>query len=311
MRKIALVPYTVRVRPPNSKEYENLSSFGEDDKDALVAIRDILKELKAKNDAVEKHVLEITKVRWAITERRIEGIAESGEYGTETVIRDVNSWEVAHRKEVHHAEMLPFYFLFDLPETRDQGLLLLQRIGTFGIHGPFTDVLKVAFRALYPDYRLIINPLIPEDLLAQYLGTGGEVTQITFIKHSLSSDIANALGRRGGQKDGTMELAVKIREGGAAGIMARIRAYLSGKRKLQNLIELADETRFAYDTVKLKVAVDGQPRIVNLGDPKRLRADVNVSDQLKYEGGLPTFASTSQVAKELASEFLRNMYGTG
>lgn len=212
MRRFTLAPYTVRVRPPYSREYELLDSFGEKDDDLFAELRRIIGAMKATDNAAISQVLEITKIQVSVRGRIIEGIAESGEYGTETIIRDTKTWAVAHEKKAHHAEMLPFYFLLDLPEGRDKGILLLERIGTFGIQNSLTAVLNASFTKDFPERRIFVNPLVPEDLIDQYLGDDAELSEIRFIRHSLTGDIANHLGRTGNEKAGTMELSVKIRE---------------------------------------------------------------------------------------------------
>ena len=87
-----------------------------------------------------------------------------------------------------------------------------------------------------------------------------------------------------------------------------IRRYLRGQRELSNLLELQD-TRFHYDTVKLKVWLNGRYHTVDLGNPKRLRAAFDVSDDVKLLGGFPTFQSISEAATAKAADLSAQMYG--
>lgn len=239
----------------------------------------------------------------------MEGIVNSGEYGIESVIRDVNTWTVAHRKKTNHAEMLPFYFLFDLPEARTMGFLLLQRAGIYGIHSTLTTILGDLFMKKFKDYRLLINPLIPEGLMDQYLGKDSEMTEIRFIRHSLSGDISTGLSKQGKEKGGTMELIVKLKEKGDFPFRSNVRRVLSGQRELQNLIEL-QEVRFPYDNVKIKVRAGGEERLVDLGHPERLRAAYDVTDDVEFSAsGHPTYESIAKAAHDLLDDYIAGKYG--
>ncbi len=134
--------------------------------------------------------------------------------------------------------------------------------------------------------------------------------EIRFIRHSLSSDITDAMGD-GNQARGSMELVVKIKSAQRFPFERRIRRCLNGKRKVQELIEL-EETRFVYDNVKIVVKVGGRDRTVDLGNPKRLRATFDVTDRVQIgRGGHPRFESISEVAHEIMHDLENQLYGKG
>ena len=301
MKKITLAPYWVRVRPAFGREYENLGSF-RTDLDLCDVLAEDLATLQsnAADHKESQHVLEISE--FARTRRQIEGIVSVGEYGLETTIMDVKAWKVALKKKKHHADMMPFYFLFDLPEGHDKGVLLLQRTGIYGAYGTLTKALGSRLQTRIADYRLIINPIIPEGALEQYVGKNAKMAEIRFIRHSLTSDISNHLSGQHRQQQGHMELIVRLAESNQFPFQNQIRRYIDGKRSLQNIIEL-EETRFAYDNVKIKMKVNGTPRMVDLGHPERLRFAYDVSDQVvEAATGHPTFESMSEAAHAILEE---------
>jgi hypothetical protein len=307
MKRITLAAYSVRVRVPYSREYEKLSSFG-DDQDLFDFLWQQVNALSktVSNDKEAKHVLEAEELSTA--DRRIGGILNSGEYGIETLIRDVNTWNIALKKKKHHAEMLPFYFLFDIPENRDLGFLLLQRTGVYGIRHILSASLDKSFQKSHAEYRLAINPVVPEGAIEQYVGTNATMMEIRFIRHSLSSDITGALGK-GKQSKGTMELAVRLKDADRFPFRGNIRNYIDGKRKLQNLIEL-EEVRFPYDNVKIKMRVDGKETLVDLGHPERLRAAFDVTEKITYSpAGHPLPESISEVAHGIMDDLMTAKYG--
>ncbi len=298
----------IRIRPAYGREYEKLGSFGPDLDlfDVLGEDLALLKK-KASNNKEAKQVLETTDLE--VGDREIEGTVRSGEYGTETTIVDVNTWSVALKKKTHHAEMMPFYFLFDLPDESTEGILLLQRTGIFGVFHVITEVLGESLKRRLPDYRLAINPIIPSGAVEQYVGEGAKMTEIRFIRHSLSSDIANHLSGQSRQKMGRMELVVKLAEADQFPFQSQIRRYMNGKRSLQNLIEL-DDTKFAYDNVKIRMRSKGTEKLVDLGHPERLRVAFDVTDQVKMEpSGHPTRESMSAAAHDILSDLMAVKHG--
>jgi hypothetical protein len=309
MKRITLAPYAVRVKKAYTRrEYEITSSFSEDDDLCDILHRFLLGlSKKASLNKDLKQVLEAEDI--SLDDREIEGTLNSGEYGVEGLIRDVNTWKVTYRKKTNEAEMLPFYFLFDLPEARTKGFLLLQRTGVFGIHSALTSVLGALFTEEFPEYRLVVNPVVPQGLIDQYVGADAEMTEIRFIRHSLSSDISARLSASGREKGGTMELVVKLKEKGGFPFRSNVRRVLNGQRELQNMIEL-EEIRFPYDNVKIKVRVGGKDRVVDLGHPERLRAEYDVTEDLKFSpSGHPTFESIAKAAHDLLADHLAVIYG--
>ena len=301
VKRIALAPYSVRIRQVYGRDYEKLGSFATD-----ADLRDLLFEHLSRlqkqicHDKNAKQVLETADV--SVDERVIEGIVNSGEYGTETTIRDVNTWTVAHHKKRHHAEMLTFFFVFDLPEDEDSGFLLLQRTGLYGILHVLASVLDSEVRHRFPDYRLIVNPIVPSGLLEQYTGKDAKMAEIRFIRHSLSSDIAAHLTGGTKQTRGSMELVVKFKEANQFPFQTNIRRYLSGKRGLQELIGL-EETKFAYDNVKIMMRSEGKPKVIDLGHPERLRATFDVTDEISFlQSGHPDPNAMSRAAHRILDD---------
>jgi hypothetical protein len=308
-KKISLALYSVRVRPAYTREYETISSFS-DDADLFNHLQNALAgfHANASNNTAERQVFQVDRLHPSA--RRLEGIISSGEYGAESTIRDVNTWTVSYRKRTHDAEMLPFYFLLDLPEGRDKGLLLLQRTGILGIRHVLGPAIERVFRAEFDDYMLVINPIVPGDVLEKYIGRGSVMTEIRFIRNSLSADITNAIGR-GTQHDGSMELVVKLKETNGFPFQPQVRRFLQGRRRLQDLIEL-EETRFAYDNVKIRVRINGEEKIIDLGNPQRLRSAFDVTQDVRIApSGHPTFDSLSDAAHALMDDISANLYGTG
>ena len=193
----------------------------------------------------------------------------------------------------------PFYYLFDLPEGRNLGYLLVQRIGTRGVEGALIEALHDPFVRRFPNERLRMTPLISEKLV-QEMEKNKEVSEVKFVRHSVPRDLTTVIGPAGTeQTTGTMDLVFRIREHNVA--VAAIRRFVDSHRGTDNILEL-EKTRFPWDNVKIKVKSNGKERTMDLGDPNRLRASYDVTDQMEWQSsGYPTFDSISKAAREILS----------
>ncbi|MCW5979615.1 MAG: hypothetical protein KIT09_16170 [Bryobacteraceae bacterium] len=154
---ISLAMHHVRIRRVREKDFNQIDCFGDKDEDLFEAIHAILSTLvgSASDDKDAQQVLEVSKIQK--DRRQIYGIINTGAYGLRADVRDVRNNTVAYRKREWHADMMPFYFHFDLPKGRDKGILALQRTGMFGIHGPLSSCLTKELKQRFPDMVLALN----------------------------------------------------------------------------------------------------------------------------------------------------------
>lgn len=307
MTSISAAVHHVRVRRIREKVFDQIDCFGDDDSDLFEVLSEELAGLRqrAARDEVAQEVLEVSELR--TDGREIYGIIDSGAYGIESVLRDIRNNRIAYHKRPHHADMMPFYFHFDLPQGRDTGLLVLQRTGIFGIQHALSNSLSSAFRRRFPSHVLSFNLVLTKDVIEQYVGEESELTELHFIKHELSPDIADSIRRRP-PLEGSMDLALKFRSAGFP-LRQQILRVLRGQSPAQALFELVN-VNFAVDDVKIKTKTAGKSRTLNLGDPRKaLRADIDITENVTLSGGHPTLESIHAVASDIIHETWAKLYG--
>jgi hypothetical protein len=223
--------------------------------------------------------------------RTICGIIETGEYGSESKLRDADTQQIVHKRKIKEADMLPFYFLFDLPGGSEDGILVLQRTGMFGIRKVLATVIESWFNPKFPDFGLRF-----------------QVETIRFVGYDVPSDIADALKSHNKQFDGRVELVISARRGSFLPVKDRIRRFFNKEVELNKFIALK-ETKFKYQDVKLKTKVGRSTRTVSLGALKLLRSYYDITDDVKMDGatGHPAFDSIDGLAKGLASRVRKSM----
>lgn len=301
MAIISLSTYTIRVRN-EARKIVPLDNFcgGRDLLDLLRAHLTVLRT-QYTHDPEHKKLLRVSELR--DHDRKLEGIIETGEYGYESSLYDVDLHRVSYNRRACEAEMLPFYFLADIPTASDEGILVLQRFKQFGIRKIFAESFKAYLAAECPDFTVAMSPLIPEELVRQYL-RGGRIVKIRFVEFTVPTDIADAYDKGGHvEEGGHLELVLFARRNSHIPISRRVEQFLNNRRPINKLIELE---HFDYQNVKLEVDFEGTHRTVDLSNLHRLRAYYDVSTKVQLgTGGHPVFESISGVGKELLGDLGR------
>ncbi len=307
MRSILLSVQGVKVKELNGK-YQLLDSFSDNGADLHEVLQRFLK-LQEGMPYVVKETQQAFEVKEVHSQKRqIDGILEGGHFGTQSNIRNLDKWsEVAYKKKVRDVDPNPFYFLFDLPEGRELGFLLVQSMGTEGVQTSLAQMLHEQFIKEYPDDRIRYHRIVPEDLRKE-LATA-PLSEITFIRHSIPRDLATVIGRKASkQTKGTMRLTMRLDEDGAVASES-VRAFFEKRRGTETVLEL-EGVEFPYDSVKIKVKVNGKEHTMDLANPDRLRASFDITDEIERANtGHPTFASISRVAKEKLDSIKTVLYG--
>jgi hypothetical protein len=189
MREIAIATYTIEIGRKHSPKRELLDNF--DGNDALTLFDDFLKKVQAPiNDAESETLLKVRN--YAVKDRTITGIIETGEYGYGSDLLDIETHKQVFRRLPNQAEMLPFFFEIFVPSGRNQGLLALQRFGNFGIREIFAIHFK-KFAERHPDFSFRFHPIVhPEQL--RLLTDGGVVRRLLFRRFVLPKDLSDRLG---------------------------------------------------------------------------------------------------------------------
>jgi len=306
-RSHSLAAYSINVWNFEEREREVISDF-EDEQDLLELFSTFFSSLqvKASHDKTNRLLLTVEVLKVDKKARTLSGLIETGEYGSESKLRDVDTQEVVYKKKVKEAAMLPFYFLLDLPEGSEDGILILQRTSMFGIRKILTAVIDFWFEPEFPGYRLRLHPLAEPGDLEKY--KEGQVETVRFIGYDVPSDIADALNTANKKFDGHVELVISARRGSFLNVKDRIRRFFNKEVELNKFIALK-ETKFKYQDVKLKTKVGRSRRTVSLGALKLLRSYYDITDDVTIDGatGHPAFDSIDNLARGLAGRIKKSL----
>jgi hypothetical protein len=306
-RVISLAAYAVKVWNPNDRENELISDFDGEGADVFEFLHDVLDGIKANTLDQEELQQALSVPRLDKKHRTLSGTIETGQYGHESDFINVKTTKVVYKRKKEDAEMLPFYFYFEIPEGTEDGILILQRTATFGIRKILHWVLKMAFEEKYPEYKLKLSPIVVESEFDKFIK--GKIQTIHFIKKTIPADIADAYDRGHHEVHGTVELVIRARKRGTIPMNTWLSKVFKD-RQVGGVFALDDEN-FTYDNIKAQVKVGHATRTINAADPGRIRSYFDVTDAIKMgSNGHPQYNSIREEADKLAVHLRTLLYGT-
>src|ERR1041384_1865069 len=162
MASFSLASYVLRVRNTEEHEFEYLDDFGEPGRDLYDFLSDYLHALGA-NLSLDNENKKLIKLRPPLRrqERILSGILETGEWGYTSQLQNVESGDITYDRQVEESENFPFYFLIQIPEASQRGIVILQRFGNRGIRTQLLTDFQKYFSTQFDDLRVSINPLAP------------------------------------------------------------------------------------------------------------------------------------------------------
>ncbi len=308
MAQISIGCYTVRITDKATKENLPLGNFASG-QDLMRVFTQYLYARRADYsiDDERRKLLRVQKFhRWR--NRRISGVVETGEYGYRADLYNVYRERVSYQRNQTDAELLPFYFLVAIPAQLDEGVILLQRRSNVGIRTVFLRDFTSFFEERYPSMRVSFNPLVPPQLINEYL-QGGRLTKVRFIRYALPPDLADTYDNLGHiETEGTAELVWSSKRGMDLPLLSRVYDVFAGKRAVTEMVELPG---YDYENVKVELQVKGRRKTLDLSNVMKMRAYVDVTDEVQLGvDGHPEFDSIDHAARDLMADLLAQL-GTG
>jgi hypothetical protein len=301
---IQLTSYSVRITDANLKHsfpFDNYSGGAD-----LFLIMDqtftTLKQSRS-TDMQEQTSFGIRQYSVNTTERQISGILTSGDFGYEAELIDIDSNQIKYRRKPKETEPRPFYFLVYLPKGSDRGILLLERIGMYGVKTVFSKYFESLFVNTYIDRRFFLSLLTPDYLIESVL-KNGRFTEIRFIQTGIPNNFEDVIENSYGNLlvKGKFEQVIKAPPAGYLVVADKIRSFWKDQRNVRNMFEIPD-----VEEIKAKVDINGHYRTMDIGNLDRFRPNFDITDKVRRgPDGHPTYESLNEAALELLNDFMRD-----
>ena len=309
MARFKLVPYIVRVKNKDSKDYsilDNISTIR-----GTVDFIDIFQKLlnSYREDAYipfrEQKTFSVENLKFHRTKRLIHGIIKSGEYGYETDFYDIiQKKRIQGARKKEHSEEFPFFFIFHSPLNKnpDRGFLILQKFKNFGIKYILTKACQEYIQKLDNSLNVEIHPLINPKLIKK-VESLGRIIELKFIKRAIPKDIADKILIEN-YEDVYEERSFKIKRNKDI----KFKEIENIFSKLRNVkypyFEIENEK---YDRVKVVIEKGKTRRTVYLEDLPRFRESLPLDEKkLILERGFPIHKSILKEALEYLNIILES-----
>lgn len=292
---ISLALYSIRVR--SMYDNVNLPIQGFDGHNDLLNEFCFFLEDYSHHSSIDEHNFKRLIIsRYLNTARIIKGIVDTGDYGYESSIVDVNNDQETYHRHTNDAEMLPFYYNIILPRNTNEGLIAVQRLGQRGIKTAFHNAFSVFFNHRNPEYRVEFNEIIPDQVLAKLM-EDGFIQKVRLIRFGVPKDIEDLYDNAQREQLGTTELVISARRNGNLPLLPRLREFLIGARLVTNIVEIEN---YEYNEVKIEFVINKKHRIINLSELDKINSFYDITeDVVRGENGHPTFESIDAVAESI------------
>lgn len=295
MPSISLAAYTVRAKKPSTSKYFRVGKLDHNG-DLLELVRGFLEQLEAAASLFpdEEERKSLTRVtRLDLKERILAGVLETGDYGYQTELVDVEEQQPPYRRERNQAELFPFAFMFYLPKTTFQGLMIVQRFENLGIRSVLAAHLDSYLEGHWRHPLSVeFNPLVPDKLIDKWT-RANRAKKIRLVSFKIPKHIETAFQLKG-RREVYSELVItakrKGKKGGSFPLSAPLKRLLKGDPKSEGFVEL--QQRYPHDLVKIEVVdLRGKTRTVTASKPHNMAAYVDITEQVTIDRttGHPTW----------------------
>ena len=233
----------------------------------------------------------------------VEGVIARGDYGYESVIRDISTGNETYRKSASEVELLPFYFLFWIPQTQGQeyldegaeAIMLFQQINGLSVKSVFQESFYQSIMD-GTNSTLLMDPATQQNVLNKLINAN----RVKRAEYKLNINPTDTEGRMhlAEGMDTRDEIKQSIVQKPTRG--HSLRTYKNKARELEN-----DHHNFATvvsdDVSDLKVTIEneqGRNETFSLLDDELKMRKVLQPDSSELQNGLPT---TEYVSSEMCT----------
>lgn len=231
----------------------------------------------------------------------IEGIIESGEYGTQEEIINIETGEVKYTKTKDDAALVPFYFMIYIEPNKTKGFLILERIGNIGIYSLLEQSIREFIAPQMADrYTLNIVPYIVPQILNINLSavSGAKKVVLRGVDNSQFKDIQPTNNLTGC----TTEVSFIAPRNKFIQEVHQLLASFgsSGKQKSYkvNNIECQD--------VAFELDINGSRRTISVAKMTSIGMNIDITKQIQTDStGYPSYKSLSDQANIILSYLIK------
>lgn len=250
-------------------------------------------------DHEKKSTLKIRSVQSDAASGVMYGVFDCGRFGRHGEIVDVASDRVNYTKLDTDADTLRHFFMICIPPGQRLGLILVQKIGHFGILTHLKKIIDEKFQAALPNSRLHFGPLYDQAVVQRFTANN-DAKKIRFKQHMVPADICDY---GGSLADATLEISVIAKKGKS---LRPFVEYLRGHRPSG----LFSTDAIAPETIVLEVVGDGgKIKKVEMNNPTSIRGHYLITEDVELaDDNHPSIPFMLRQFSELKTELMQRLY---
>lgn len=230
------------------------------------------------------------------------GRIQSGNYGIETEIVDKITGDIAHKKTINQADMIPFDFVIALPEDPcNETIIALQTVSRYSIKSLLLAELNKYIKKTYGLGYVYFGTIYPREFVQKYLKKG-KLGKMRLIRNGLPEDIASMYGIENGYKRAKKEITISSPLGFSKEIIDKITNCVQGNLLYTQIVELGDNED--YDDIKLDFKLAGKQRTISLKNLEKVVVSEDITKQVDVLGGNPRKESIKPVMVRYVTDYL-------
>lgn len=231
----------------------------------------------------------------------IDGIIESGEYGTQEEIIDIKTGKAKYIKTKEDAALVPFYFMIYIEPNTQKGYLILERIGNIGI----LSVLHRSIREFFipqMSEQLILNiiPYIVPQVLEMNLEAAGGAKKV--ILRGVNSNQFKSIKTNNIFSNCNTEVSFIAPRNKFIQEIKEVIQTLKGKKGNEpynvNNIECQD--------VAFELDINGNRRTISVAKMTSIGMNIDITNQIHIDNtGYPSYQSMFEQANVIISYLIQ------
>lgn len=228
------------------------------------------------------------------------GKINSGAYGIESEITDIETNEVVYKKKDKDADIKPFYFFLAIPKKNDKyevekGIIIFQNIGVYGIKTITMNYLK-EYLAEYFNISIYSGNICPEVFVERLL-KDSKINKLTVVKNNISNDTSDNIGIGYGKQEVSYSKLI---------MKDSMKEKLINFIKSQNRIFELEDSK--YDQVKVNVEdAAGRVRTINLNNINNLSIIESLPKEIRLPNGYPDQEKILEHFKKVTDGYMEKM----
>lgn len=226
---------------------------------------------------------------------------KTGEYGMQSEIVNSTTGEVTHKKSENEADVMPFGFSICVPAGQcDNGIVVLQTIGNYGIKVALNRKLDSMVKQLDPDLRFEMGVVVPRLVLNRFF-EHGVLKALRFIQYEIPADESERLGLNHNTNEASKEVIIRKPVGFLQNNARKLNEWRNGEIIYSDVVQIEG---FDYDELKMDFKLGKTSKTISLKNIDNLQMTEDVTDEVTLEGGHPTFDTLKNVMRDTGKDYL-------